>query len=137
VLQLLNPGQGSLLIACTQFDKYDPEIIRSHPGVRLDLFHRPLERTLITDFFGGVAHAQVMTTDLMEGYDRVASSPLNSPFVEIDLMDGGPKDGHELIEVLPAPADGTGDSLTRLLRAWGSVGILGLLVTWATLKTKL
>jgi phosphatidylinositol glycan class K len=28
--------------------------------VRSDLFHRSLERTLITDFFGGVAHAEMI-----------------------------------------------------------------------------
>jgi GPI-anchor transamidase subunit K len=125
-------GRDSLLIACTQFDKYDPEIIRSHPGVRLDLFHRPLERTLITDFFGGVAHAEVMAADPTDGD---ASSP--SPLVEVDSMGASREDGHELTEVLPSPPDGTGDSLTRFLRAWGSVGIMGLLVTWAVLKTKL
>jgi GPI-anchor transamidase subunit K len=98
----------------------------------LDLFHRPLERTLITDFFGGVAHAEVMAADPRDGD---ASSP--SPFVQVDPMGSSREDGHELTEVLPNPSDGTGDSLTRLLRAWGSVGIMGLLVTWAVLKTKL
>jgi GPI-anchor transamidase subunit K len=126
-----------LLIVCAQFDKYDPEIIRSHPGVRLDLFHRPLEQTLLTDFFGGVAHAEVMTAEPTEGYDRAASSPLNAPFIEVGSMVGGSEDGHEQIEILPAHTDGTGESLTRLLRAWGSVGIIGLLVAWSILKTRL
>ncbi|KAG2357314.1 peptidase C13 family-domain-containing protein [Suillus spraguei] len=41
------------------FDSYDPVKIYSHPGIRSDLFRRPLDKTLITDFFGGVAQAEV------------------------------------------------------------------------------
>ncbi|KAH9994711.1 peptidase C13 family-domain-containing protein, partial [Russula vinacea] len=96
------------------FDKYDPEIIRSHPGVRSDLFHRPLEETLITDFFGGVAHAEVMDTDFMHD---------PSPLVPTSQDDSIIKDEHSLTEVL-------------LLRAWGSVGIIGLVVALAILNTK-
>ncbi|KAJ2936899.1 hypothetical protein H1R20_g196, partial [Candolleomyces eurysporus] len=42
------------------FDTFDPVKINSHPGVRSDLFKRPLEETLITDFFGGVARVDVV-----------------------------------------------------------------------------
>jgi phosphatidylinositol glycan class K len=109
------------------FDKYDPEIIRSHPGVRSDLFHRPLEQTLITDFFGGVAHAEVMDTDFMHD---------SSPLVPTSQVDSIIKDEHSLTEVLSNPTDGTGDHQVRLLRAWGSVGVIGLLVALAILNTK-
>jgi phosphatidylinositol glycan class K len=44
------------------FDSYDPAAIHSTPGVRTDLFHRPLDNVRITDFFGGVA--QVELTDM-------------------------------------------------------------------------
>ncbi|KAF8645746.1 hypothetical protein AX16_007613 [Volvariella volvacea WC 439] len=44
------------------FTFYDPVKIKSHPGVRSDLFKRPLDKTLITDFFGGVAQAEVVDT---------------------------------------------------------------------------
>jgi len=111
------------------FDKYDPEIIRSDPGVRSDLFHRPLERTLITDFFGGVAHAEVMDTDPT----RVPSSYLAPPFAHVDSI---AKDEHSEVEVLTAPKDGTGSHWVRMFRAWGSVGIVGLLVAWVILNTK-
>lgn len=77
-----------------------------------------------------------MTADPTEGHDVTPSSPLDSPFPEIDSMDRVPEDGHEVVEVLLDPANGTGDSLTRLLRAWGSVGIMGLLVAWVILNTK-
>ncbi|PFH48957.1 hypothetical protein AMATHDRAFT_64140 [Amanita thiersii Skay4041] len=42
------------------FDYYDVSKIGSHPGVRDDLYNRPLNQALITDFFGGVAHAEVV-----------------------------------------------------------------------------
>ncbi|KAG8216891.1 peptidase C13 family-domain-containing protein, partial [Butyriboletus roseoflavus] len=41
------------------FSSYDPAVIRSNAGVRSDLFRRPLDKTRITDFFGGVAQAEV------------------------------------------------------------------------------
>lgn len=113
----------------TQFDKYDPEIIRSHPGVRSDLFHRPLERTLITDFFGGVAHAEVMDSDPKHD----SFSPSVPTFAQVDSII---KDEHNLVEVLPNRIERTEDYRVRLLRAWGSVGIMGLLVAWVILNTK-
>ncbi|KIO26053.1 hypothetical protein M407DRAFT_8038 [Tulasnella calospora MUT 4182] len=42
------------------FSTYSYEKIRSHAGVRSDLFNRPLDQTLITDFFGGVAQVEVL-----------------------------------------------------------------------------
>jgi hypothetical protein len=42
-----------------QFDTYDPSLIHSTPGVRTDLFPRPLDQVLLTDFFGGVASVDV------------------------------------------------------------------------------
>jgi len=50
------------------FHTYTFESIRSHAGVRSDLFRRPLELTKITDFFGGVAQAGIVPpTDAEEG----------------------------------------------------------------------
>ena len=43
------------------FASYDPSEIESHPGVRSDLFRRPLGDVRITDFFGGVS--QIDLTD--------------------------------------------------------------------------
>ena len=44
--------------------------------MRSDLFNRPLDRTLITDFLGGVAHAEVL--------DSVPDAP---PYVAPELSD--------------------------------------------------
>ncbi|KAJ7664731.1 peptidase C13 family-domain-containing protein [Mycena rosella] len=41
------------------FDIYDPAKIHSEPGVRSDLFTRPLDTVRITDFLGGVAQVEV------------------------------------------------------------------------------
>jgi len=43
-----------------QFDTYDPRKIHSQPGVGSRLFGRRLNETLITDFFGGVAHVEIL-----------------------------------------------------------------------------
>lgn len=61
------------------------------------------------------------------------SSPSVPTFAQVDSIT---KDEHSLTEVLPNPIDGAGDHRVRSLRAWGSVGILGLLVAWAILNTK-
>lgn len=50
---------ASLTRSLPQFNIYDPAKISSHPGVRTDLFRRPIDRALITDFFGGVSRAEV------------------------------------------------------------------------------
>ncbi|KAJ7089361.1 peptidase C13 family-domain-containing protein [Mycena belliarum] len=44
------------------FDSYDPVKISSDPGVRADLFTRPLDEVRLTDFFGGVARVEVGTS---------------------------------------------------------------------------
>lgn len=60
-----------------QFSTYSYEKIRSHAGVRADLFNRPLDQTLITDFFGGVAQVEV----LQEG------SPVNQTPAQLEVDD--------------------------------------------------
>ncbi|KAI9472121.1 MAG: peptidase C13 family-domain-containing protein [Benjaminiella poitrasii] len=41
------------------FDTYDPAKIASHPGIRSDLFHRPLDKVKVTDFFGNVQNVEL------------------------------------------------------------------------------
>ena len=70
-----------------QFDTYSFEKIHSHPGVRGDLFRRPLRQTLVTDFFGGVAQAEVLFlsfAQLVADVDRrAADRPLPSSTVRL------------------------------------------------------
>ena len=41
------------------FDSYDRSLIHSTPGVRTDLFRRPLDQVRITDFFGNVQSVEI------------------------------------------------------------------------------
>ncbi|GAA5816889.1 hypothetical protein MFLAVUS_010424 [Mucor flavus] len=41
------------------FDTYDPVKIASHPGIRFDLFNRPLDKVKVTDFFGNVQNVEL------------------------------------------------------------------------------
>lgn len=54
------------------FDSFDPAVIHSHPGVRTDLLHRPIDSIRITDFFGGVAQVELDHTSA--GIDSAALS---------------------------------------------------------------
>lgn len=45
---------NSELTLADLFNSYDPADIESHPGIRSDLFPRPLDTVRITDFFGNV-----------------------------------------------------------------------------------
>jgi hypothetical protein len=63
----------------------------------------------------------------------VPSSYLPPPFAHVNSIT---RDEHSEVEVLPAPKDGIGNHWVRMLRAWGSVGIIGLLVVWAIFNTK-
>jgi len=41
------------------FDSYDAEKIKSTPGIRSDLFRRPLDQVRVTDFFGSVQSVEL------------------------------------------------------------------------------
>ncbi|KAI8373424.1 peptidase C13 family protein [Choanephora cucurbitarum] len=41
------------------FSTYDPAKIASHPGIRSDLFNRPLDKVKVTDFFGNVQNVEL------------------------------------------------------------------------------
>ncbi|KAG2172144.1 hypothetical protein INT44_006613, partial [Umbelopsis vinacea] len=44
------------------FDSYDAEKIKSTPGIRSDLFRRPLDQVRVTDFFGSVQRVELTPT---------------------------------------------------------------------------
>jgi phosphatidylinositol glycan class K len=114
-----------LLDFSLQFDTYDFNKVHSHPGVRSDLFHRPLHETLITDFFGGVAHAEIYPPP--PGQKEPSASTI---LPEPTLTDAKPlsSDTTLLVEESSRSSDWTS------WRAWGGVLSLGLLVSWATLN---
>ncbi|KAF8903900.1 peptidase C13 family-domain-containing protein [Gymnopilus junonius] len=118
------------------FNTMDFSKINSHPGVRSDLFNRPLDKTLITDFFGGVAQVEIVppldhispihdseiaTADDVQEALHV-DQPVRSPAVSNTKLEKQP------FFSLALPAWNTA-------RAWVSVGIVGILVGWVTTKT--
>ncbi|KAJ2963060.1 hypothetical protein NQZ79_g1889 [Umbelopsis isabellina] len=44
------------------FNSYDAEKIKSTPGIRSDLFRRPLDQVRVTDFFGSVQSVELTPT---------------------------------------------------------------------------
>lgn len=67
--------KDSKLTLSDLFESYDPEIIHSHPGVRIDAFPDPLDRVPITDFFGNIQSVVAESLDVMLGIrlDELAS----------------------------------------------------------------
>ncbi|KAI6116310.1 peptidase C13 family-domain-containing protein [Pisolithus croceorrhizus] len=121
------------------FSSYDPVKIRSHPGVRSDLFQRPLENALITDFFGGVSQAEIFPviedadvtvqhTTRISSPDRVVSDPVN-PQANHD-QDFDKTNTTALVPQKDAVAL---DARWKHIRKWTSIAIVGFLVGWVSL----
>ena len=104
--------------------------MKSTPGVRSDLFTRPLDETLLTDFFGGVSQAEVMAEEAIESHTRSAAAEkvlhpgvgerkpkaMKPPAVKVDTLKG------------PSPK---GDGIpSATIRAWAGAGLIGLFVAW-------
>ncbi|KAF8221092.1 hypothetical protein L208DRAFT_1447581 [Tricholoma matsutake] len=111
------------------FNSYDVNKISSHAGVRSDLFNRPLDRALITDFFGGVAQVEV-TPPLSD-----STSPPSPLFQGQDI----PAPQQHVRQSRPIQLDDSPHAFTwfaasRELRAWSSAVAIGLLVGWVALR---
>jgi phosphatidylinositol glycan class K len=117
-----------------QFDTYDPHKIHSHPGVGSRLFGRRLNETLITDFFGGVAHVDVLSPSA----ESVVGVGVQ-PSISRETQDHG----RELQDVKPSTAFGhrpretpindNSDARSRMGRVWASIGIVGLLIGYVVM----
>ncbi|KAI8977725.1 peptidase C13 family-domain-containing protein [Trametes punicea] len=123
------------------FDTYDPEKINSHPGVRADLFPRSLRDALVTDFFGGVAQAEVLPP--LEDAQPLSQSTAGGLFqtaldADVDsLADDsrsdatGSLDGQAFLTAIADKGESaTGAPLPRVARAWASSVVVLLLVSW-------
>ncbi|PPQ86688.1 hypothetical protein CVT25_006763 [Psilocybe cyanescens] len=116
-----------ILCECEQFNSFDVTKINSHPGVRSDLFNRPLEHTRITDFFGGVAQVEVMSPhdivpliSVNETQENVLENPKASSSPSLQAQ--------SQTFYLDAVRD------WKTARAWGSVALVGVMVGWIALK---
>ncbi|KAJ7112787.1 peptidase C13 family-domain-containing protein [Mycena crocata] len=115
------------------FATLDPALIHSEPGVRTDLFARPLDTVRITDFFGGVAQVEVQ--------DRGESMVPRTP---VDVPSSNYEDAVEerAAKKLNPPARIHPQTQTQVQRrepwrgvgAWGGVVLLGALVGWVGRK---
>ncbi|ORZ18471.1 peptidase C13 family-domain-containing protein [Absidia repens] len=56
------------------FQTYDPVKIASEPGIRSDLFHRPLDKVKVTDFFGNVQNVELTR----QRYPLIAEEDISS-----------------------------------------------------------
>ncbi|KXN91198.1 GPI-anchor transamidase [Leucoagaricus sp. SymC.cos] len=109
------------------FSSYDPEKISSHPGVRSDLFNRPLDKALITDFFGGVAQAEVSPprTELVEEIDN--SSPPTSAIDEEIHAELPTPSSYDTVLLTPSSINGVN---SRTVQLWVGLALIGALGTW-------
>ncbi|KAK0454134.1 peptidase C13 family-domain-containing protein [Desarmillaria tabescens] len=105
------------------FDSYDVKAIMSHPGVRSDLFHRHLNETLITDFFGGVANVEVSSKDVVHGRPGNTKSASISRETVTDQEKPMPR------RQSPIPSNSREPGSSKW-RTWGSCILVGTLVGW-------
>ncbi|KAF9225768.1 hypothetical protein BS17DRAFT_729873 [Gyrodon lividus] len=128
------------------FSAYDPFAIRSHAGVRSDLFWRPLDKTLVTDFFGGVAQAEVFphvqeyfqtTTPAAEAIQEPETLPhVSSPPVDDHsiLQFHKPEDvrANTTSVLLSGKESEAWDTRWKRVRKWTSVLLAVSLVGWVS-----
>ncbi|KAG6844739.1 hypothetical protein H0H87_004071 [Tephrocybe sp. NHM501043] len=113
------------------FGSYDVGKINSHPGVRSDLFKRPLDQALITDFFGGVSQVEVSPPVSPQPQTHQPQSP--PPQTERPTP---PQEERHTEAVTESPRSFelrelvAGELIGRKMRAWGSLVVIGALVGW-------
>ncbi|KAF9109523.1 glycosylphosphatidylinositol anchor biosynthesis [Mortierella sp. AM989] len=79
------------------FDTYNPKLLHSTPGVREDLFKRPLDQVLLTDFFGSVQNVEL--TELKEQKSsQTEIDPVSEEAIEpLVLEQQSPKENYSQI----------------------------------------
>ncbi|KZT66084.1 hypothetical protein DAEQUDRAFT_485395 [Daedalea quercina L-15889] len=141
------------------FNTFDPAKLDSHPGVRSDLFHRPLDKTLVTDFFGGVAQVEIIPpapqdaaagTEASESQSQTSLAreildtfidpstltlsweQLNASSATVSRHHGGADvDYTKLIAAATESQVTPKTSFTSTLRAWVSSLLILVLISWA------
>lgn len=114
-----------------QFDTYEPVKMRSTPGVRSDLFPRPLDKTLLTDFFGGVSQAEVVSEEAIESHMRFSPAE-NAP--RPSQGEKKPKALKKLAVKLEDSSSEGGGIPSATVRAWAGAGLIGLFVVWTAVS---
>lgn len=107
--------------------------MRSAPGVRSDLFSRPLDETLITDFFGGVSQAEVVAEGAIESRARSAMERVRHPGTD-DNKAGAVKPSAEKAPLKEPSSAGYGIP-SATIRAWAGASLIGLFIAGIAVKT--
>jgi len=116
------------------FASYDFNSIKSHAGVRADLFPRDLATARVTDFFGGVAQVELVDSSSSSDVDNTSDRP--EPKLE---PDDASSTKHEPDFDLREPVDGAATKLQTERRSkegsmWVAVLLLGTLVGWGAVS---
>ncbi|KIJ58193.1 hypothetical protein HYDPIDRAFT_96436 [Hydnomerulius pinastri MD-312] len=123
------------------FSSYDPVPIRSHPGVRSDLFRRPLDKALITDFFGGVAQVEMFpaveekiqaNTFVSKCSQDTKIPQQHPPNPTADELISGEVHANTTSVPLSGFANQPWDTRWKEIRKWTSVLLVGSLVGWVS-----
>jgi phosphatidylinositol glycan class K len=113
------------------------------------LFKRPLDKTRITDFFGGVAHVEVMApfqSDQMAAVTVADDDGTNGPGATgnkqpITVLDEVNTPAHDDIQasasttLLQLTPSWLSERQLKTVRTWASLALVGALVGWVSLKT--
>lgn len=117
------------------FNAYDPVKMKSHPGIDTHLSKRPVNETLLTDFFGAVARVEVdqssndYTSLYLDEVENAASlTPQTNESVVRVLSRGG---SHE-----HTPAISQDASWARAMRTWGGMSVLLVLLGGVLVSSK-
>ncbi|QRV90756.1 GPI-anchor transamidase [Ceratobasidium sp. AG-Ba] len=129
------------------FANYNPVLIKSHAGVRSDLFNRPLNETKVTDFFGGVAQVEVLE-DTVPSWSSQESNRLPNP-VSTEHDSGSRHSQRSASKPAERSATSSSQPGTQrswdapiekkvasfdTSRAWAATAILGGLILWSRLR---
>ncbi|KAG1898457.1 peptidase C13 family-domain-containing protein [Suillus fuscotomentosus] len=116
------------------FDSYDPVKIYSHPGIRSDLFRRPLDKTLITDFFGGIAQAEAFPLQDIVGSSNHHENDPTPPTSQKPDTPSVPVVLSPTVVSLPRLTGETHawDNRWKEVRKWTSIFVVGCLVSWVS-----
>ena len=103
--------------------------------MRSDLFRRPLESALITDFFGGVSQAEVFP--ITEESTNIFSQTVESCEDELSTAHSESLDTGPYSPALNATTLGNDNPMWDVrwkdLRKWTSIAIVGSLCSWVFL----
>ncbi|KAG8902000.1 glycosylphosphatidylinositol anchor biosynthesis [Tulasnella sp. 403] len=116
------------------FSTYSYERIKSHAGVRTDLFNRPLSDTLLTDFFGGVAQVELVgntpsntLSTVAQPHEAVSSNETLQASKRSPRALGG---SQRRQSSRTHTGDGPQDSWTRWGKLWGASAAVAGLIFW-------